>query len=296
MSCYSPIFFEPNWVMQRYFGWREIHRSKDLVVLHRAVRPFERYLFLWRSTDPADLTGAIGRWVSSRLTSEVYVHRFSPAPAVLPPIAGMPMRLVTNAESLNNNIGTFVIDLEQPLDALEANLHKEHRRLARKLEAGGARITLTVKPGDQIFDRFFAALSALHAERVLSMPDRGLLARMMADGHAELAAVGSEANGWTFAFVCLVGATAYYIYGVSTDGATYGQGQTLHWQLIRHYKELGLAWYDLGGIPSRDAKDGIYNFKRRFGGIEVDLGGQFVFSPWPVRIARRLRGTLRRMR
>ena len=59
---------------------------------------------------------------------------------------------------------------------------------------------------------------------------------------------------------------AMYLYGVSSANNIDGAGQLLHWELIRALKDRGISRYDLGGVPSVDESDGIYQFKKGFGG------------------------------
>jgi peptidoglycan pentaglycine glycine transferase (the first glycine) len=63
-------------------------------------------------------------------------------------------------------------------------------------------------------------------------------------------------------------------------------GQSVRWAAITWAKEHGFEEYDLGGKPreheTSEAHRGIYLFKRGFGGREVELMGEFGWSPSPA--------------
>jgi len=65
----------------------------------------------------------------------------------------------------------------------------------------------------------------------------------------------------------------------------------LLWHLILWARDLGAAWFDLGGITagptdeSPGAHEGISDFKRFFGGEEIDVGGEWTLSLRPFKVA-----------
>lgn len=83
-------------------------------------------------------------------------------------------------------------------------------------------------------------------------------------------------------------------------------GYPIMWDLIEWANGLGAAWFDFGGITAGtahsgdDALGGISDFKRHFGGVEIEVGGE-----WSLEIAQlrgavadalsRMAGMLRRM-
>jgi hypothetical protein len=76
---------------------------------------------------------------------------------------------------------------------------------------------------------------------------------------------------------------------VRRPGLNIPMGYPLLWHLIEWANELGVAWFDFGGITggtTRDGKDalgGISDFKRYFGGSEIEVGGEWVLHVRPVR-------------
>ena len=77
-------------------------------------------------------------------------------------------------------------------------------------------------------------------------------------------------------------------------------GYTLQWRAAQHLKELGLRWYDLGGIDP-DGNEGVYRFKSGMARIDVTAPGPFECGPGGVRrslvaVAEKVHGRLSRLR
>lgn len=95
-------------------------------------------------------------------------------------------------------------------------------------------------------------------------------------------------------------------HGVFSDGASTRKLDTTvalsyapMWELIRWAKSLGCEWFDMGGISEGtyqdddDPRGGISDFKRRFTGDVVEVGGAWIFRPESLR--RRLSEHVRRV-
>ena len=67
-------------------------------------------------------------------------------------------------------------------------------------------------------------------------------------------------------------------------------GVLLQWGVMRALKAAGLRWYDMGGLPSLDSANGIYRFKKGFGGELVELGAEYGRSGALANLARKLTG------
>ena len=74
-------------------------------------------------------------------------------------------------------------------------------------------------------------------------------------------------------------------------GAKVSLGYPLVWSLVEWAHALGVSWFDFGGVtatPSGDYDDplrGISDFKRHFGGTEIEVGDEWVLNVAPVRSA-----------
>lgn len=94
------------------------------------------------------------------------------------------------------------------------------------------------------------------------------------------------------------GATATYLFGATVaDGRRFRAGYFLTWEGIRHAREDGRLWYDLGGVDF-EANPDVARFKERMNGLPI-LAEAFEARPpgaVPALVAglERLRARLRR--
>jgi lipid II:glycine glycyltransferase (peptidoglycan interpeptide bridge formation enzyme) len=216
------------------------------------------------------------------------LHDFSAVPeSPAPRIGRTTFRVATNAERCTN-VNTFVVDLRVERDALWQRVRQNAKGACKKAESIGTRVALTRTPKRDEVDAFFRAYEVLAERKGLRVPDRRLIERMLADG-ALLFVHCRDADGRTLCMnlVYLAGETAFYLHGVGTERSK-GEGQYVQWETIKHLQANGtMRWYDLGGVPSTDPKDGIFFFKRSMGGTLVPLGVEYIHVP--ALVARGLR-------
>jgi hypothetical protein len=103
---------------------------------------------------------------------------------------------------------------------------------------------------------------------------------------------GVEVN---YVHVYTAGRTAYFMSGVNLASTSDGSGKLIHWRAMQYLKSRGYEWYDLGGVRSQSESDGIYNFKRRFGGQFVSLGAEWRHATTITNCAIGTVGALRRI-
>jgi lipid II:glycine glycyltransferase (peptidoglycan interpeptide bridge formation enzyme) len=76
------------------------------------------------------------------------------------------------------------------------------------------------------------------------------------------------------------------MYGVSGNNRNDGSAQLLQWEVIQHLKKAGQHWYDFGGVPEVNEMNGIYRFKKSFGGEAVDLGAEYSYSSFFLQVVK----------
>jgi lipid II:glycine glycyltransferase (peptidoglycan interpeptide bridge formation enzyme) len=86
---------------------------------------------------------------------------------------------------------------------------------------------------------------------------------------------------------------AIWIIGVDGGKAKDGAGRILQFEIMRRLRSQNVRWYDLGGVASTDEGDGIYKFKKGFGGAFVSLGAEYFRRPPLVRALVRIRRSAR---
>ena len=66
--------------------------------------------------------------------------------------------------------------------------------------------------------------------------------------------------------VSAMGDSAIYLLGATGDNGLKSKGAyLLHWTAIQWLKQIGVRWYDLGGIDP-EGNPGVYSFKKGFSG------------------------------
>lgn len=282
MSGYHSIFFEPDWVHTLYYGWRDLLLSPQLRVLEKRRGPTTRRLVL--SSDPgvADsrLQQALGH---DALAAETVLHDFADALPI-----GSDRRFERfhpmPRHSWLLNGGTFVIDLAQSEESLLQRMNPDSRRRIQRAERAGVPVELERRPSSARIDRFFRSLRQVARQRAFDVARTETLARMFDDGRAILVSNETHAGEGAYLMIYCAGDKGYWLHGAGR-GTSPNAGQLLHWRAIQQLKNDGVQWYDLGGVPFEQT-NGIYKFKRAFGGEYLDLGCEYVARTPLMRLLR----------
>ncbi len=102
-----------------------------------------------------------------------------------------------------------------------------------------------------------------HIEKHLSGGGVAFLSGVYAEGELNVASI-----------IIHRGRTAYYLYGASADRKAPGATAYIHYENMRHARELGILEYDFGGARDVNEKDrSLAEFKRQFGGRYITCCG-----------------------
>ncbi len=198
---------------------------------------------------------------------------------------------------------TIVMDLSDPLDVLRKRLDQKWRNQLNKAEKMGLEVVEGVSQHE--FDDFaalydemmsrkqFAATSDVrdYARMQETLPPTQRLRVLICRHEGRLAAglVGS-----------CVGDTGSYMYGATNEvGMKCKAAYFLQWRHITRLKEMGIRYYNLGGInPVRNP--GVYHFKSGMSGADVLYTPPFsacerLASTAFARLAWRMQGPVRRL-
>jgi hypothetical protein len=174
---------------------------------------------------------------------------------------------------------TIILDLTQSLDQLRSNLNGKWRNALNKAERTG----LEAECGStaQHFERFLKIyeemwaqkrfptgvnMKAIHAFHLNAIESNKLLIWIIRDGEQDVAAGVFSAMGDTMLY--FLGATSPHMRKDSNSG------YLIQWLNLRKAIELGLHYYDLGGLT--DLPDsGVDQFKIRMGGSRGVFPGWF---------------------
>ena len=292
--AYRSLFMAPDWQHARYLGWKDEWRDPGLRVLTRRSGPFERRLIVSEIADPDQLSDLIGDLAEDpRLRSETIVHDMTGSEGVAARLGQMGFGVMGPDERLLNR-ATFVIDLTLDEEALLAAMSSDCRRKVRLAEKSGVEFIADAHLDPAAVRQFEVAYHAIAVERGLQKLDHRVTRRMLAEGWAHLYATRHEGKFTHFLLSYQADGTGFFLKGASIGRDTSGAGHALQWGVIRHMKQAGLRWYDMGGLAHLTSEDGIFRFKKGFGGELVMLGDEYRRSGAAVRLARYVRDMFQR--
>jgi hypothetical protein len=184
--------------------------------------------------------------------------------------------------------------------ALWDRLHSSHRAKIRKAERNGIAFVR-----EDSIERLITLMDETYRGQSHSGPDR----EYVRHAYAALKNQGADlffavqGSDYLAGEMCLAwGKVAYYQFG-GTARVNVGAGAYLHWQVMNHYKERGMARYVLGQVAVEDDPAnpkfvvGISRFKRHFGPEEVPSASRFyILRQRRHQIWTRLSGWARRVR
>jgi Acetyltransferase (GNAT) domain len=193
---------------------------------------------------------------------------------------------------------TMLIDIARPLDEVRAGFAKKWRYELGRAEKAGIEIAEGTDPAliqsfQPLFDEFVERkgfgvdLGAdFYAALQPGLPEAERL-------HVALAWLDGELVAGVVA--TFLGDTGVYLLGASSEAGRGAQAAyLLQWRVIQAAAARGLRWYDLGGTDPDD-NPGVYRFKARMGGTELEHPGPYELSPSRLR-ARAVRGAERLVR
>jgi len=274
---YRSIFLEDGWAHQKYFGWTVVEDLPGLRILQKRRAVFTRSLILLTRGGCDRLAEAVVRTAGRAGLSDIMVHDFDEVYELAPEIAGSTFRRAEQRERLLN-IATFAVDLRRSESEILAAMSSDYRRKIKKAPSAGIVVEAHPHPDAAMREVFFSAYASFAGVRGLKAPDPAAINAMYAAGDALLLVARKDGEISNYLHVYVAGETGVFMHGVNLSKLNDGAGQFLHWQAMRALKARGLGWYDLGGIAALDTTDGIYNFKKKFGGQLVRLGTEWRYT------------------
>jgi hypothetical protein len=272
---FVPLMLQPDWLLESHLGWRAIVEQPGLKLLRRPRGPLSSWLLMAHGADAADLD-AIAR--THRLLSAhallTLVDFSADALAAAAPrqLAGHRLAPVTRARFFG--VGTFVLDLTLPESVLWTAVAARERGKARQAERAGVQVDVLAPRPDDI-DELAQAYARMARARALEPLAQAPLHALQRAGHLLLART-RDGNGQTLALTLALSAhdQGYFLHGVRVADGPSGAGVLAQWELARALRARGLRFYDLGLVASTDEADGLFRFKRAFGGTYVPFGSE----------------------
>ena len=197
--------------------------------------------------------------------------------------------------SINEKIN-FTLDLDQPLDALHANLKGSFRRKLRKAAAHDIRIKYVKKEDDltmsgMLYTMFEHTISRhislgkeRHEQEVSFTLDT--IRDLVRSGNAVMFIASSEDAPLSCILVSTFNGQASYLFGASSpQGYQLNASYKVMWTIVEYLKTNGFRMFSLGEVPARakekkDHDHGLYRFKDEFGGLRTELiSGTVIIRP-----------------
>lgn len=288
---YRSIFLHDDWAHQKYFGWSVADDKPGLRVLKKRRAVFDRYLMLVTACGRRALSDVVARISGPTFLGEIIVHDFDMLEPEPTRIAGRAFAPLSRRQRILN-VNTIVIDLNQSEETLLKQMSRYYPRDMRRAQGKGVVVEAHESPSEELQAAFVSAYAPFAVSRSISPLDGRILAQMYRQRHAVLFTACGGATITNYLHVYRAGPSVQTMWGLNLTKDT-GAGTLLHWEAMRYFKRNGLSWCDLGGVAAFDPADGVYSFKRRFGGNEMKLGTELGYTTFALSSARKLLAGLR---
>jgi len=168
---------------------------------------------------------------------------------------------------------TILLDLGRSEEEMRKGFHQKWRNCLNR--AGKSDIEVVRGTDIKLFDQFEPLLDELKKKKEFHV-DLGVdffrNVQRNAEAREKLIVHLARCEGEIVAghIGSVVGDTSVYLLGAANDaGNKLSASYLLQWNFMLESKRQGCRWYDLGGID-QDGNPGVYRFKSRMGGEEVN--------------------------
>ena len=176
---FRPIFFEEDFALTAFYGWREIFAGEDFRVLAYSKGPFRRCLILSWGLDSKALEQVVQDAQLLDFRSEIFVQNFAdPLDELFHDprqlnykfrlIAGKWFRKANDSKRLLNR-STILLDLNLPEFKLFENFRSNTRNKIRRAQKNNVSIRLEVG-SEEIIDKFLEFYEPLIVKFKLGRP------------------------------------------------------------------------------------------------------------------------------
>lgn len=283
-----PMMLQPGWVLERYLGWSLRVARPGLKLLERRYGPLVKWLVLADGVSDGELESVARDHALRGARSCIVLNDFRATDDVPRTLGGCRLEPVRDGRWFG--VGTFVVDLTGSEEDLWRRVAERERGKCRAALRDGIVMTVTRKPDGAALDAFVHLHRAMADQREFDAASPEALQRMIADGCLLFAGCRDASGAYLVTNLVYLGdEEAFFLYGARTAEGHAGAGHLAHWETILALKREGYRRYDLGQVPSAQPDDGIYRFKRSFGGSFVAFGSEYQWRSPAWRLAYALR-------
>ena len=196
----------------------------------------------------------------------------------------------------NSGVHTIWLDLTQGLDALKKRIDKQWLYGVRRAAREGVEVRCASNPEE--VRTFFNMCLEISQDKGFELPGSEALMQLLLrpsdvpDQEMHLFLALYEGKIGAGAFVARSGQHAHYFWGAANRTLSRQRvGEVVQWAVIEWAVARGCTRYDLEGIDPIN-NPGVYAFKKKMGGDEVELCGK---SVQPLNLRGKLIGLVGRM-
>jgi len=174
--------------------------------------------------------------------------------------------------------GTYLVDIARDDDALVASFGKKCRRDVRKGLREGVEVVDMASPEDwDFFRRTHLEMCSRKDIRALTESQYEAVGRLHEPGHVKVFGARYEGKIRNLAVIETFGIPRYWYGATTADAFEKGlppTGQVLHFGIMKHLRDRGRTYYDLGQSPGPEPRKGhpnytVWRFKYEFNGTWV---------------------------
>lgn len=164
--------------------------------------------------------------------------------------------------------GTYIVNLEQPVEKLWANLHGKHRNVIKKAQDAGVEISEGVQ-NLSVCHELIRSTMTRNQKLSVSLGELERFRDNLGGNVSFYVAKKDNVAQGAAVMVWNAGHTAYYLHGGTSDSPFGGAMNLLHWRAMTEMKVRGVREYDFVGArvnpPPGSKLETIQRFKERFG-------------------------------
>jgi hypothetical protein len=171
-------------------------------------------------------------------------------------------------KSIHAPFATYKIDLKLTEEELFSGMHQKHRNVIRNAEKNNVRI----EHGKTFADKAFEVIVKTHDRSNMNFSGKAYFDNLLESlgENVEIFAAFKDDVFQGCAVIPFSRHEAFYLFGGSSGDMVLGAMNLMQWEIIKHFKSLGVESYNFVGArlkPSEGSKlEGIQRFKSRFGG------------------------------
>ena len=201
---------------------------------------------------------------------------------------------ILQIDAMEHN-ATFLTPLQTTEDELWKLVESKQRNCVRKGEKSGVEFLVCKGEESLVYLSDFQRLRQQtqqhaiknHAKASMLLKSDNFFRSLFLNNNTILFVGKADNQVATVALMVQSGQTVYYYSGGSDYelNKKYSCSAFILWKSICYCNELGIKYFDMGGVPIQPTKDhpayGVYAFKRSFGGEYVEFDcGKIIINKW----------------